>query len=162
MALGGQKQRAEARRLDAEPGKSLTVCVSRRVMLRFLRTEEGGSTMPGYKHPCRYCDKLLSADSHVCPFCGKVNPLGSLRCPRCSNPIPKGSVACGDCGLSLQVACPKCGQTTFFGDYCEHCDARLVVVCPKCNTEQPPIGEKCVKCGRLLTRVSGFGGKMPC
>jgi hypothetical protein len=28
----------------------------------------------------------------------------------------------------------------------------LVVVCPnrKCKTEQPPIGEKCIKCGKPL------------
>jgi len=108
--------------------------------------------MPGYKQPCRYCDKLIPPDSHVCPFCGKVNPLGSFRCPRCQNPIPKGAVACNDCDLSLQIVCPKCGQTTFFGDYCEHCEARLVIVCPKCKTEQPPIGEKCLKCGKLLPR----------
>ena len=32
--------------------------------------------MPGYKHPCKYCGKLVSFDDNVCPFCGKVNPVG--------------------------------------------------------------------------------------
>ncbi|MEK6692628.1 MAG: hypothetical protein AABY44_04290 [Nitrospirota bacterium] len=105
--------------------------------------------MPGYKHPCRYCYKLVPPESNVCPFCGKINPL-SLRCAECKNPVEKGWKSCSHCGLSLEVNCPKCGKTTFFGDYCEHCDARLVVVCPKCKTEQPPIGEKCIKCNKPL------------
>lgn len=108
--------------------------------------------MPGYKHPCRYCGKLIEAEANVCPFCGKVNPLGPLRCPKCRNPIQKGWKKCSNCGLSLEVDCPKCGKMTFFGDYCEHCDARLVVVCQnsKCKMEQPPIGDKCIRCGKPL------------
>jgi len=105
--------------------------------------------MPGYKHPCRYCDKLIPPDSNVCPFCGKINPL-LMRCPKCRDLIEKGWKTCSNCGLSLEVNCPKCGKTTFFGDYCEHCDERLVIVCPKCKTEQPPIGEKCIKCSKNL------------
>jgi hypothetical protein len=27
----------------------------------------GDEFMAGYKHPCRYCDKLIPADSNVCP-----------------------------------------------------------------------------------------------
>jgi len=107
--------------------------------------------MPGYKHPCQYCGKLVPPDSNVCPHCGRVNPSG-LRCPKCRNPIRKDWVNCSHCGLPLKVACPKCGKTTFFGDYCEQCSARLLVVCPnpKCKTEQSPIGENCVKCNRPL------------
>ena len=108
--------------------------------------------MPGYKHPCRYCGKLVSPDSNVCPFCGKVDPSGPLRCPQCRNPIEKGWEKCSNCGLLLRVECPECGKLAFFGDYCEHCDTRLVVVCQKCKTEQPPIGEKCVKCGKPLKK----------
>lgn len=108
--------------------------------------------MPGYKHPCRYCGKLVSADNNVCPFCGKVNPVGPLRCPKCRFPIEIGQVACGHCGLSLQLVCPFCAKPTFFGDYCQNCNHRLVVVCPnaKCKLEQPPIGEKCIKCSKPL------------
>ena len=108
--------------------------------------------MPGYKHPCRYCDKLVPPESKVCPFCGKINPTGSLRCPKCQNPVQKDWVKCGKCGFDLKTTCPKCGKATFFGDYCENCSARLTVVCPnpKCKTEQLPISEKCVKCGKLL------------
>ncbi len=111
--------------------------------------------MPGYKHPCRYCDQLIPSDANVCPFCGKVNPLGPLRCPKCRNPIQKDYKACSNCGLILEIACPKCGETTFFGDYCEHCEASLVVVCPKCKKEQPPVGEKCIKCGKPLKLKGG-------
>ncbi|MFA5771543.1 MAG: zinc ribbon domain-containing protein [Thermoplasmata archaeon] len=108
--------------------------------------------MPGYKHLCRYCDKLIPPDSNVCPLCGKINPHGELRCPKCRNPIQKDWKKCNHCGLSLEIACIKCGKITFFGDYCEHCNVRLAVVCPnkKCKTEQPPIGEKCLKCGKAL------------
>lgn len=108
--------------------------------------------MAGYKHPCRYCDKLIPPESKVCPFCGKVNPLGQFRCPKCRNPVQKDWKRCSNCGLSLEIICPVCGKETFFGDYCEQCDARLVVVCPdkKCREEQPPIGEKCIKCGKPL------------
>jgi predicted amidophosphoribosyltransferase len=106
--------------------------------------------MPGYKHPCRYCGKLVSTDDNVCPFCGKVNPVGPQRCPKCRNPIETGQVRCSNCGLSLQINCPNCGKPTFFGDYCQNCNNRLTVICPKCKTEQPPLGEKCIKCGKPL------------
>ena len=108
--------------------------------------------MPGYKHPCRYCNQFIPPNSNRCPLCGKVRPLGPLRCPRCAAPIRKGWIKCNSCGQSLQVVCPACGKDTFFGDYCEHCDHHMVVVCPhrKCRAEQPPLGEKCIKCGRPL------------
>jgi RNA polymerase subunit RPABC4/transcription elongation factor Spt4 len=111
--------------------------------------------MPGYKHPCRYCEQLIPSEANICPFCGKVNPLGPLRCPKCRSPIEKGYVACSNCGLSLKIVCPKCGKKTFFGDYCEHCEAPLIVVCLKCKTEQPPVGKKCVKCGKPLKLKGG-------
>ena len=106
--------------------------------------------MGGYKQSCRYCGKLISDDSNVCPYCGKVNPLGPLRCPKCKNPVEREYKVCSNCGQNLEIVCPKCGEKTFFGDYCEHCGARLVVVCPHCKTEQPPIGNKCIKCGKPL------------
>lgn len=108
--------------------------------------------MPGYKHPCRYCDKLIPPDSAVCPICGKVNPLGPLRCPKCMTQIEKGWKKCSHCALSLEITCPKCGKANFLGDYCQSCNARLTVICPnrKCKTEQVPIGGKCIKCGKQL------------
>jgi RNA polymerase subunit RPABC4/transcription elongation factor Spt4 len=108
--------------------------------------------MPGYKHPCRYCSKLVDADDNVCPFCGKVNPVGPLRCPKCKNPIQEGQMRCSSCGQSLDVKCPYCKKDTFLGDYCMNCGERLTVICPnkKCRTEQPPISEKCIKCGTPL------------
>jgi hypothetical protein len=110
--------------------------------------------MPGYKHPCRYCDTLVSEDARVCPACGKINPVGTLRCPKCKSPVEKGWKKCSNCGLVLELTCAKCGKTTFFGDYCENCGSVLSVVCPnpKCKLEQPPIGDKCVKCGRPLKK----------
>jgi len=107
--------------------------------------------MPGYKHPCRYCNQLVPPDANVCPLCGKVNPLG-LRCPKCRSPIKQAWKNCSNCGLLLEVACPKCGRTTFFGDYCQNCEARLTVFCPnpKCRAEQPPLGGNCLKCGKPL------------
>jgi len=108
--------------------------------------------MPGYKHPCNYCGQLIENDAQFCPFCGKINPLGPLRCPKCRNPITKEYKICSNCGISLRIVCPRCGKETFFGDYCDNCDQRLVVVCsnPKCKTEQPPIGDVCIKCGKPL------------
>ncbi len=108
--------------------------------------------MSGYKHPCRYCDRLVTSGSNVCPYCGKVNPLDSLRCQKCHNPVDRDYIKCPHCGLDLIIECPHCGEKTFFGDYCDHCDARLVVVCPnrKCKKEQPPVGDKCVKCNKPL------------
>jgi len=81
--------------------------------------------MPGYKLPCRYCDKLVPPDSAVCPFCAKVNPTGPLRCPKCRTPVQKDFKACSNCGLSLEVACPDCGKITFFGDYCQNCGHQI-------------------------------------
>jgi RNA polymerase subunit RPABC4/transcription elongation factor Spt4 len=107
--------------------------------------------MASYKHPCRYCDKLLPPDANVCPYCGRNNPL-SLRCPKCRAPIEEGYKRCPSCGLSLETVCPRCGKITFFGDYCKNCDAPLLITCPnpKCKAEQPPVGPKCIKCGKPL------------
>jgi len=104
----------------------------------------------GYKHPCKYCDKLIPPNSRSCPFCGKNNPQGPIRCPKCNTPIEKDWKVCNHCDLPLSIKCPHCNKTTFFGEYCEHCDKRLVVTCPNCKTEQPPISNKCKKCNKLL------------
>jgi len=106
--------------------------------------------MPGYKHPCRYCQKLIPPDSNTCPFCSRINPLGPLRCPVCRNPIQRDWQKCSGCGLNLGVYCPACGKATFFADYCELCGARLTIICPECDTEQLPINVKCSKCGISL------------
>jgi rRNA maturation protein Nop10 len=57
----------------------------------------------------------------------------------------------------LEVACPKCGQTTFFGDYCGLCGAQIAVVCPnkKCQATQSPLSDKCIKCGKPLKKQAG-------
>lgn len=108
--------------------------------------------MPGYAQPCRYCNQLVPPDSNACPSCGKVNPTGPLRCPKCRGPVQVGWKACATCGFSLETVCRKCGQATFFGDYCQACGAQISVVCPnkKCRTVQPPVSDKCIKCGKPL------------
>jgi len=110
--------------------------------------------MPGYSEFCRYCDELVPPDGTVCPSCGKENPTGPLRCPKCRSPIRPGWARCSTCGLDLEIDCPACGERTFFGDYCEACDAELVVVCPHCETEQPPVGDTCIECGKPLTATA--------
>lgn len=109
--------------------------------------------MPGYREFCRFCDELVPSDAAVCPHCGKENPTGPLRCPKCHSPIQPGWNRCSTCGLTLEIECPTCRETTFFGDYCEVCDARLTVVCPHCNTEQPPLGETCIECDKPRTET---------
>jgi len=104
----------------------------------------------GYKHPCRYCGKLINQGAKLCQFCAKVSPLGPLRCPKCRNPIEKGQKVCSNCGLTLEISCPWCNERTFFADYCKKCDKRLMIICGKCLKEQPPMGEKCIKCGKKL------------
>jgi len=108
--------------------------------------------MPGYSRPCRYCNQLVPSDANTCPTCGKVNPISGPSCPKCAAHLETGWKRCPSCGLSLDVTCPKCGKTTFLGDYCDQCQARLMVICPnkKCRFEQAPLGEKCVKCGKPL------------
>ena len=108
------------------------------------------SNMIGYKHPCRYCDKLIAAESNTCPFCGKINPLGPLMCPKCKSPVHKDWIKCGSCGQALRIVCPMCGKETFFGDYCDKCDARIQVRCRKCHKEQSPVSDKCIYCGKVL------------
>jgi len=92
--------------------------------------------MPGYKHPCRYCDKLVDGDSNVCPYCGRKTPVGQLRCPKCQSPIEKEFKFCGHCGLSLETVCPACQKTTFFYDICENCGKPLVYVDPNAQKKK--------------------------
>lgn len=113
-------------------------------------TEEANKPVVGYKHPCKYCEKLIPPNSTVCPFCGKVNPLGPYRCPKCHEPIEKEWQVCPNCNQSLRIVCPYCGKITFFGDHCEDCGARLFVKCPHCGQEQPPLSDNCIKCGKPL------------
>ena len=120
--------------------------------LYYSKTQQRSATvtvMSGFKKPCKYCGQLVPPNSNICPMCGKVNPL-ETRCPKCRTPIQLGWLRCSNCGLSLSINCPKCGKPTFFGDYCQNCGAQLVVECKKCHTVQPPIGPKCVKCGKPL------------
>ncbi|MDD5146896.1 MAG: DUF5684 domain-containing protein, partial [Candidatus Pacebacteria bacterium] len=39
-------------------------------------TEAANKPTVGYKHPCKYCEKLIPPNSVACPYCEKVNPLG--------------------------------------------------------------------------------------
>ena len=113
-------------------------------------SKEADKPAVGYKHPCKYCEQMVSPDAAVCPFCGKEGPLGPDRCPKCHDPIDKKWKACAHCGLNLRIVCPFCGKVTFFGKYCEDCGKKLVVACPVCQFEQPPLGDKCIKCGQPL------------
>lgn len=112
---------------------------------------DGDKATVGYKHACKYCDKMIPPNSRSCPFCGKANPQGPIRCPKCNTPIEKDWKVCNHCDLPLSVKCPSCHKTTFFGEYCEHCDKRLVVTCPHCKAEQPPISDVCKKCKKPLS-----------
>jgi len=113
-------------------------------------TEEAYKPTVGYKHPCKYCKKLIPPNSTACPYCGKVNPLGPSRCPKCHEPTEKDWKVCAKCNLDLRITCPFCGKITFFGEHCEDCGARLLVKCPQCGQEQPPISDNCIKCGKPL------------
>ncbi|MBD3206358.1 hypothetical protein GF319_08445 [Candidatus Bathyarchaeota archaeon] len=106
-----------------------------------------------YKQPCRYCDEPVDSNSHLCPLCGKYNPVGPLRCPLCRSPIMRTFKVCGSCGQSLQVECPSCGRSTFFGEHCDFCGGRLVIRCEICGKEQPPVRDICNKCGRKLNTI---------
>lgn len=118
----------------------------------FSGSKEADKPVVGYKHPCKYCEKFIPPNSTVCPLCGKINPLGPYRCPKCHEPVEKDWQACSRCGQNLRIVCPKCGKVTFFGDYCEDCCARLLVICPHCNQEQPPLSDKCIKCGKPMEK----------
>ncbi|HPD55381.1 MAG TPA: zinc ribbon domain-containing protein [Candidatus Paceibacterota bacterium] len=113
-------------------------------------TQEANKPVVGYKHPCKYCGKLIPPNSTVCPFCEKANPLGPYRCPKCHEPIEKEWQVCPNCNQNLRIVCPYCGKITFFGDHCEDCGARLFVKCPHCGQEQPPLSDNCIKCGKPL------------
>ncbi len=108
--------------------------------------------MPGYKKPCKYCNELVESDGGVCPYCGKIDPADEFRCPKCRHPVKKEYKACPGCGFELKVVCPLCGKEGFFCDYCVHCGKRLTVRCAnkKCGFEQPPLGDKCIKCGKNI------------
>ncbi|MCD1294610.1 hypothetical protein CUJ83_06300 [Methanocella sp. CWC-04] len=77
------------------------------------------------REPCRYCDKMIPADSAFCPVCKRVNPLGPIRCPICKNIVDEDCRICAHCGTSMEMDCPKCGRTVFYEEYCEYCGAKL-------------------------------------
>lgn len=114
--------------------------------------QEANKPVVGYKHLCKYCDKLIPPNSTVCPLCEKSNPLGPYRCPKCHEPIEKDWKVCSHCNQNLRIVCPFCEKVTFFGDHCEDCGARLLVACPHCNQEQPPISDNCIKCGESMEK----------
>lgn len=111
--------------------------------------------MPGYKHPCRYCNTLVEKDAEFCPACGKAHPTGSLRCQWCKSPIVPGQAVCSNCGMNLQIVCPFCGQATFFGDYCDACGQRLVQPCPHCGSPQTLVAQTCEKCRKPMAKGKG-------
>ena len=115
-------------------------------------TKEANKPIVGYKHSCKYCEKLITPNSITFPFCEKTNPLGPERCPRCHEPIEKDWKVCAKCKQSLRIVCPYCEKITFFGDHCEDCGERLLVKCPSCGQEQPPIGDNCMKCNKPLKK----------
>jgi hypothetical protein len=115
-------------------------------------TQEANKPVVGYKHSCKYCDKLIPPNSTVCPLCKKSNPLGPYRCPKCHEPIEKDWQVCSYCNQNLRIVCPFCQKVTFFGDHCEDCGARLLVTCPFCGQEQPPLGDNCIKCGKSMEK----------
>lgn len=115
-------------------------------------TQEANKPTVGYKHACKYCEKLIPPDSATCPFCEKANPLGPFRCPKCHEPIEKNWKVCPKCNQNLRIVCPYCEKVTFFGDHCEDCDAKLLVNCPSCDQEQPPLSDKCIKCGKSMDK----------
>jgi hypothetical protein len=115
-------------------------------------SKEADKPVVGYKHPCKYCGEMVSPDAAICPLCGKEGPLGPDRCPKCHDPIEKKWKVCSHCGLNLRIVCPFCGKVTFFGNYCEDCGKKLMVNCPYCQFEQPPVSDKCIKCGKPLEK----------
>ncbi len=115
-------------------------------------TQEANKPTVGYKHACKYCAKLIPPNSLVCPLCKKSNPLGPFRCPKCHEPIEKDWQVCSNCNQDLRIVCPFCKKITFFGDHCEDCNKRLLVTCSHCGQEQPPLGDKCIKCGQLTEK----------
>jgi len=115
-------------------------------------SQEANKPTVGYKHPCKYCGKLIPPNSVACPFCEKVNPLGPDRCPKCHEPIDKKWKVCTKCNQNLRIVCPYCGKVTFFGNHCEDCGARLLVTCPSCGQEQPPLDDQCIKCGKPMEK----------
>jgi hypothetical protein len=114
-------------------------------------TEAANKPTVGYQHLCKYCNSLIPPNSIICPLCGKANPLGPSRCPKCHDVVEKNWQMCSHCGQNLRIVCPKCGKITFFGDYCEDCGERLLITCPHCGQEQPPLSNKCMKCGKSFT-----------
>jgi RNA polymerase subunit RPABC4/transcription elongation factor Spt4 len=111
--------------------------------------------MPGYKHPCRYCNTLVEKDAEFCPACGKAHPTGPVRCQWCKSPIVPGQAVCSNCGMNLQITCPFCGQATFFGDYCDACGQRLVQPCPHCGSPQALVAQTCEKCRKPMAKGKG-------
>ena len=89
---------------------------------------KGCRKMASYKHPCKYCGKLIARDSNFCPFCTQENPLGPIRCPICRYPLEDGAKACGHCGILLWKICESCGKETFLGDKCSYCGTLIIVL----------------------------------
>jgi membrane protease subunit (stomatin/prohibitin family) len=75
-------------------------------------------------------------------------------CGKCGAKIPDAAKFCPECGTKMQdenmVICPKCGEETIKGKFCQHCGQRLSAVCPKCGTELGLDAKFCPECGERL------------
>ena len=94
---------------------------------------KGCRKMASYKHPCKYCGKLIARDSNFCPFCTQENPLGPIRCPICRYPLEDGAKACGHCGILLWKICESCGKRLFWGTNAAIAVLRLLLSAPTPN-----------------------------
>jgi membrane protease subunit (stomatin/prohibitin family) len=75
-------------------------------------------------------------------------------CGKCGAKIPDAAKFCSECGTKVQddnmVICPKCGEVTAKGKFCQNCGQRLSAICPKCGTELGLGAKFCAECGERL------------
>jgi len=106
--------------------------------------------MPGFKHPCRFCGKLVDANSAYCPFCARPHPH-QLACPWCLAPIQPDFQVCNKCGKRLIVLCAKCNAPVGpDGDACGQCGTVARYRCPTCAAVVGPGEKECGRCGAKL------------
>src|SRR5262245_11794569 len=105
--------------------------------------------MPGYKHPCPYCDRYIESSVAACPFCGVTDPFTRGRCPDCRHALEPGWTTCPGCGRAIGATPATMGSSPTPAE-------PAVPTPPNAVSPAPAEVARCAACGAALEPGARF------